>query len=697
MSDSNTQFEKLTFWQLLAKTSIEIPIIQRDYAQGRKNQQKIRDKFLLALYDALSKESIELDFVYGSEEKESLQPLDGQQRLTTLFLLHWYIAEKEKELSETVKKQLQKFTYETRTSSREFCNELVERSWQISDCEKISESIKNTAWFVASWEKDPTISAMLIMLDSIHAKFKDTSGLWAKLIDEQNPSITFLYVKLKDFGLSDDLYIKMNARGKQLTTFENFKSQLEKYIETNKFEESITYSEDKFAHRIDTIWTDLFWQYHEKQDDNSCIIDTKLINFIAGVAINCYAEKQEIAEDKEEVKRVKNELSEKGKIKNITDEAIKKERIEQRIQQLANNSSLITYEDFWAKDFFQYLVKCFDIYSEKNNDKTRTLKTKFWHAFDDDFLFNDIIASKPTQQERVLFYAQTEYLLNNDNFNQDEFDNWIRVVRNIVENAISGNWNIDLMINLIQLVHRWACNSNNIYSFLSKENPDNYTVAKEQIKEEIEKAKIIVSNPNNKEIIHKTEDTNFCRGKIDFALYCIDYDNTDVFTFDSIRLEQIRNVIIKYLNSNDVSNDFRRAFFTIQNNDFYDYWTTSWLFAVDEPKRKIITDIDDLKVNFVFRGKDNCNISNNNLNYLKELILKLTIDDIDTLISNYISTEEFALLPNWKQRIIKERGLLDHSWAHYIAIKRDNSCCWLIPGSKVANDSSGRKQLKKVE
>ena len=38
---------------------------------------------------------IELDFVYGSIIIDTFQPLDGQQRLTTLFLFHWYFALKE--------------------------------------------------------------------------------------------------------------------------------------------------------------------------------------------------------------------------------------------------------------------------------------------------------------------------------------------------------------------------------------------------------------------------------------------------------------------------------------------------------------------------------------------------------------------------------------------------------------------------
>ena len=77
---------------LLAK--IEIPKIQRDYAQGRDSEKEVRKRFLDAIFESLSKnEPMEMDFIYGAiDEKEKVfTPLDGQQRLTTLFLLYWYI------------------------------------------------------------------------------------------------------------------------------------------------------------------------------------------------------------------------------------------------------------------------------------------------------------------------------------------------------------------------------------------------------------------------------------------------------------------------------------------------------------------------------------------------------------------------------------------------------------------------------
>jgi hypothetical protein len=269
----------------------------------------------------------------------------------------------------------------------------------------------------------------------------------------------------------------------------------------------------------------------------------------------------------------------------------------------------------------------------------------------------------------------------------------MRVIRNIVENSYIAD--PTSFISAIKLVKELSDGCLDIYTYLAKHEVSSGH-AKDQVKEEIEKARIITANIENKEIVHKTEDTNFCKGKIDFALYCIDYDivnNPDVSSFNPEKLEKIYKVLNEHLSGEDVTNDFRRAFFTIKNNDFYNYWTTSTLWAIPAPKRTIIVNVNDLKDNFTIRGKRNFGIEF--IAYFKELILQLTEKDIDTIINDYISTPAFTDLPNWKKEIIKKKGLLDHSQYHYIAIEKDR--CWLIPGTRVANDDNGRKQLKQIE
>ena len=156
----------ISFWDFLKENTLEIPIIQRDYAQGRLGKENLRKNFLADLKNALdSGGTMKLDFVYGSIENDNLNPLDGQQRLTTLWLLHWYIALRAGELSEDNCKIFRKFTYETRISSREFCQNLCNsKHFENFDGNDIIGFITNQTWFYSAWKLDPTIQSMLRML-----------------------------------------------------------------------------------------------------------------------------------------------------------------------------------------------------------------------------------------------------------------------------------------------------------------------------------------------------------------------------------------------------------------------------------------------------------------------------------------------------------------------------------------------------
>jgi len=131
MSANSNVGRRVTFRELFSiHPLVEIPIIQRDYAQGRSTENEVRTEFLKALHSALSKPSgaptlpLDLDFIYGSVEEASRNaflPLDGQQRLTTLFLLHWYLAGKDKktdDFAEFIRDHgRSRFAYAVRASS----------------------------------------------------------------------------------------------------------------------------------------------------------------------------------------------------------------------------------------------------------------------------------------------------------------------------------------------------------------------------------------------------------------------------------------------------------------------------------------------------------------------------------------------------------------------------------------------------
>jgi hypothetical protein len=272
---------------------VEIPIIQRDFAQGRQNSEvkRIRRAFLDVLKQSLvNHEETSLDFLYGDTKEGRFIPLDGQQRLTSLYLLHWYLAVR-CDIADEERDFLKKFTYQTRFSSRDFCEKLAAINPQLSD-QPISAWLQDQYWFAGSWRKDPTIQSMLVVLDDIQAMFAEVDDegcltAWSRLTSDNDPSITFEILSLKDMGLTDELYIKMNSRGKPLTEFEHFKAQFEQVL--NEFHKGTIetveaidlYSE--FATKIDQGWADLIWPFRGSKD-NADAEFLHLFRFITDVA-----------------------------------------------------------------------------------------------------------------------------------------------------------------------------------------------------------------------------------------------------------------------------------------------------------------------------------------------------------------------------------------------------------------------------
>ena len=63
------QNDLYSFYELMQAYEVKVPIIQRDYAQGRKNNIGLCENFLEALKESiLSNKTINLDFIYGNVE-----------------------------------------------------------------------------------------------------------------------------------------------------------------------------------------------------------------------------------------------------------------------------------------------------------------------------------------------------------------------------------------------------------------------------------------------------------------------------------------------------------------------------------------------------------------------------------------------------------------------------------------------------
>lgn len=663
MSNNKYKGETLGFHDLIKKQKVEIPIIQRDYAQGRIDKKEIRLNFLNALLDSInSKNPIKLDFIYGSNVNNSFQPLDGQQRLTTLFLLHWYAATKSIELNAENRKLLSRFSYETRITSRDFCSALVNNPIIISqETESVSSAVIDSNWFFLSWKKDPTIDAMLRTIDDIHILFSKVENLWETLISNEN-TISFYYVQLENIGLTDDLYIKMNARGKLLTPYENFKASFQKYVTDQEWEKEKGHI-DCFAFKIDTNWTDFFWK-HFKQNNS---IDNAIMRFIASVAMA----------------RLAIESTSKGEEKVLL------------ISGLQDEPNSVKPE-YFTKTGFSHLIETFEVYEKiLTNNTDLKLSFPFWRHKAQNSILSAVVyednvysaqVNSATYTQKVLFFAQTEYLNRNEIFNDSNFQDWMRVIRNVVSRGsidkdgsrpdiIRSPQTFDGVINLI---NELAEGCEDIYQHLSTLGTLKSQFAKEQIEEEKTKAKLIISKQHLKQSLFEAEDNELLIGRIEFIFYCIDYDYNTA-NFNEELFNKIKDVFKSYFNSeNGLTNELRRAILTIEVDtkyEFYNYWWSYWNI-IGATKRRLFDKFREMEY-FIYSDYRE---------YFKKLVLELVEKDLKSIATDFIPPNDF---PNWKKRLIKENDLLDKkAKSNYIAILEDNSSCYILK-SKRPRDIEG--------
>lgn len=511
--------EQITFRQLLDKgTRIEIPIIQRDYAQGRETVSEVREQFLTTIYSKLAtqpeklEQPLDMDFIYGSldETLKKFSPLDGQQRLTTLFLLHWYLAFVDGKSDEFRSLVLDgddsRFTYQTRTSSTEFFHALAKASIDLPDLLRadvdiaLSEIIQDCQWFFLSWHQDPTIQSALVMLDAIHARFSKSKGFYDRLIQTEKPYITFQFLNLKEFGLSDELYIKMNARGKALTPFENFKARLEQHIdkiypdEKKKLGDRGISIKDYFSHKVDTQWADLFWNYRDLKQN---VFDEQIMNFIRSLAGNYYPHnRQDWTKGLQELRA--------GHI----------------------DFTFLKYDEIGCFDdeFIKTLIDLLDVISSDNKKLRKFLSDTAY--YDEELIFKkSLVKINPKEktgleyEESVQFFAYSSFIVRHrDHIDPVKFYEWMRVIANLTVNTPHNDLH-EFRASLVS-VKALIDHADNILEYIA--GNESYKAIKgfytQQVREEHIKANLISKSVAWKVLILRAEQHGYFKGQIEFLL-----------------------------------------------------------------------------------------------------------------------------------------------------------------------------------
>lgn len=554
-----------TFWKIIEQCRIEIPIIQRDYTYGRKTATTIKEKIVKDIYNSLNNENsfLHLDFIYGKlVGKENLSafernktnikallktiqsyaselevaidydlveqtkeeavkitfiPLDGQQRLTTLFLVHWYLVQNLKLEDEL--KSLNKFSYATRVGAKDFCQLITTTFFDFSKSDSlISELISNNENYYSDWKKDPTVISMLSVINEIDKVFKDSvsnfENYWAGLT--QNNKITFDFFDLDDFELTDELYIKMNARGKKLTNFENLKAWIIK-----ECSEDITIN--NWKNNFDIKWNDLFWN---RKPIEQATVDIEYLNYFKALFLGDYL--------KEFVREFLKDNTDKNAVVNFDE--IKTEIADLRDSK-SNPVPFFNKANFFNSKIDGYL-KILDVFELNSLDVLDDTASVYVAKYISkktisEFLFNN--KGLESWWDITLNYAILNYI-DKKNSIEDSFYQWLRVISNLIYNTpiegpkmfFEASQSIDKLIDIIGDNH-------SVYTIiqdLEVKGIDFFTTA--QVEEEIYKSKLIVSDSNWENSLTQAENNKYFFGQIGFIFNLIEQDEISIKTFDEV-------------------------------------------------------------------------------------------------------------------------------------------------------------------
>ena len=600
------------------KKNILIPALQRDYVQGGRKDVIVA--FLDELLAALRGEkSVDLNYIYGTFEKEAFTPIDGQQRLITLWLLHLYL----------FCKQGKMFPVELHFASREFADnfsaklkENLESIINSEDSESTNETIDkriiNSSWFLCGWNHDTTVQNMLETLALIAHKCADADVF----VNFKN--ITFSFYNIGTEGLIDDIYIKMNGRGRPLSYFENLKSWMDEKV-VKYFGENDKFTQ-QWREKIDNEWIDFFWDNRNKLKKHNEEIDEEQTRLFYSILLIYWGQKENKAILSAHIEKMSREDKEqlifflKEFLSEDIDETVLTDKIFEILQKEELFLPLYWIEKigfFYNLEVFKFIADSIDKLCDLNNKGLLVPSLKSFLNLDSGegnskrtSLIYEIAMKTATYAKTIPYLfslIETPETCKSDK----NFKRWIRTTRNLVLNSDISSKNISNVFDCLAKFSETLNNnsSESFYSVIARcESSELKGFYSNQIEEELEKARKIAEDSEWEKKISEAEDYAFFCGAIRFLFSDAKGNMTDWKHFKE-KWENAQN----YFNEKGVSEDFvqhaklLRALISRCNDFWGKLWKDKTIFNNQKDNWKQILLSTDWKqaVNEILLGNTN--------------------------------------------------------------------------------------------
>ena len=252
---------------LLDEHVIIVPEMQRDYIWSTTSDNVYK---LLKIINKSNKSKINIGFIYACQQDEFFCLIDGQQRMTTLVLLAFYLSlRNDGENWSTFQQMIApdnrlRFTYRVRNAVENFMKELFlsETCPSFSDIRALSAQ---------NWDNDTTVENMIEALHIIDRYVqmsifseKDDSLEFENVIQ----NVMFYYTDIEQTVQGRNIYITMNSCGQPLAKHEYLKP----YIIAGK---------DSISKSIDwNTWEDWLYRRAKESKLDKVAVDIAMGNFL---------------------------------------------------------------------------------------------------------------------------------------------------------------------------------------------------------------------------------------------------------------------------------------------------------------------------------------------------------------------------------------------------------------------------------
>jgi len=530
-------------------SQIIIPEIQRDYVWQKDNVEKflqsifdnskrqkdlsqgiteeILNTFAPEMREAVKRTQKEkqnycnIGFIYAyfdTEMPDRYILIDGQQRMTTLFLILLALSVKEKRQEnfkrDYFKNNVLKLDYKVREDTHEFLLKFVQ---YILDGNNITY-ISNKYWNFTEYQNDITIRSIIDNYQVIN-DFINKNDISLNYVENY---IEFWYFNTNKSEQGEELYLYMNSRGETVSSNESIKANLLKGLSNQEKHELGTKWEQ---------WQKLFWESRNKNPNADNGIE-EFLKWIKFIEITKYNKEQSRSSLSIEIRNIKE--SKKISLKGLSLQKIETyfnaiEKLIKLKDELKFNLNWLTGNTIDAKEYIKLMPIL--MYTEKYLNSNAIEIKRFARFFLNITRF-DAINKSP-------YLSIVDVILLTNLFLEKEFTDItnITIFETDFKNILSEEEIVKLSI---------------------------YKQSSDDLRNEIENT------------FWEAENYKFCNGKISLIWNCIDFDKSDISTFDSQKLSDFKDCFDNFKKLFDKPTDLvRRALLTKGDYKIRDGYSSS--------------------------------------------------------------------------------------------------------------------------